>query len=218
MTSNKIYLSYFMDDNTPLYGGEYGVKMKSLRSIENGDTANTKELNFCNHSGTHIDFPNHFSVNGKVVENYDAEFWIFDHPYFVEVNTVESQIIDLSLEDVNLIPQNVDFLIIKTGFSKYRSKEKYWNANPGIAPELAEKLKSRCKNLRVLGMDIISLTSFQNRPLGRISHNKFLIENEILIVEDMYLDKLINQPNRIYCFPILRSGLDGSPVTIIAEL
>jgi kynurenine formamidase len=34
----------------------------------------------------------------------------------------------------------------------------------------------------------------------------------------MYLDQLITQPNRIYCFPILRIGLDGSPVTIIAEV
>ena len=218
MTSNKIYLSYFMDDFTPLYGGDYGVKMTCLRSIEKGDSANTKILNFCNHAGTHIDFPNHFSVNGKVVENYDANFWIFDNPYYVEVDAIDGQIIDLTFEKINAIPNNVDFLIIKTGFSKYRNEERYWKSNPGIAPELAAKLKSRCENLRVIGMDIISLTSFENRPLGRLSHNKFLIENEILIVEDMYLDKLITQPNRIYCFPILRIGLDGSPVTIIAEV
>ena len=207
-----------MDDNTPLYGGEYGVKMQSLRSIENGDTANTKLLEFCNHSGTHIDFPNHFSIQGKVVENYDANFWSFNSPHFIEIEAIDNQIINLTKEQIHAIPQNVDFLILKTGFSKYRNEERYWKSNPGIAPELADKLKFWCPNLRVLGMDIISLTSFGNRPLGRISHNKFLIDNDILIVEDMYLDNLISQPKKIYCLPILRKGLDGSPVTIIAEV
>jgi arylformamidase len=216
--SNIIYLSYFMDENTPLYGGDLGVNMKSLRSIENGDSANTKLLEFCNHSGTHIDFPNHFAVNGKVVEDYDANFWIFNSPFFIEIEAIDDQIIDLTTEQIQNIPNNIDFLIFKTGFSRFRNDEKYWKSNPGIAPELANKLKSKCPNLRVLGMDVISLTSYRNRPLGRISHNKFLIENEILIVEDMYLDKLTTQPKKIFCLPILRKGLDGSPVTIIAEV
>jgi len=214
----NIFLSYYMDDNTPLYGGDYGVKMQSLRSIENGDSANTKLLEFCNHSGTHIDFPNHFSIQGKVVEDYDANFWIFNSPYFIENEAIDNQIIDLTIEQIHAIPQNVDFLILKTGFSKFRNEERYWKSNPGIAPELASKLKLRCPNLRVLGMDIISLTSFGDRPLGRISHNKFLIDNNILIVEDMFLDNLISQPKKIYCLPLLRKGLDGSPVTVIAEV
>jgi arylformamidase len=214
----NIFLSYFMDDNTPLYGGDYGVKMQNLRSIENGDSANTKLLEFCNHSGTHIDFPNHFSIQGKVVEDYDANFWIFNSPFFIEYEVFDNQIINLTNEQMHEIPHNVDFLIFKTGFSKFRNEERYWKSNPGIAPELAEKLKLRCPNLRVLGMDIISLTSFGNRPLGRISHNKFLIDNDILIVEDMYLDNLISQPKKIYCLPFLRKGLDGSPVSIIAEV
>ncbi len=214
----NIFLSYFMDDNTPLYGGYYGVKMQSLRSIENGDSANTKLLEFCNHSGTHIDFPNHFSIQGKVIEDYDANFWIFNSPYFIEIEAIDNQIIDLTIEQIHAIPQNVDFLILKTGFSKFRNEERYWKSNPGIAPELASKLKLRCPNLSVLGMDIISLTSFGDRPLGRISHNKFLIDNNILIVEDMFLDNLISQPKKIYCLPLLRKGLDGSPVTVIAEV
>jgi kynurenine formamidase len=214
----NIFLSYYMDDNTPLYGGYYGVKMQNLRSIENGDSANTKLLEFCNHSGTHIDFPNHFSIQGKVVEDYDANFWIFNSPYFIEIEAIDNQIIDLTIEQIHAIPQNVDFLILKTGFSKFRNEERYWKSNPGIAPELASKLKLRCPNLRLLGMDIISLTSFGDRPLGRISHNKFLIDNNILIVEDMFLDNLISQPKKIYCLPLLRKGLDGSPVTVIAEV
>lgn len=218
MNKKMIYLSYFMDDNTPLYGGTYGVGMENIRSIINGDTANTKLLTFGNHSGTHIDFPNHFSCEGKVVEDYEADFWFFNTPFFLEIDAKDNQIIDLTDEQIISIPKNVDFLILKTGFSKYRKDEKYWKSNPGISPDLAAKLKYQLSNLKVLGMDLISLTAFENRPLGRVSHNKFLLENDILIVEDMNLDYLVSQPLKLYCFPILRKGLDGSPVTIIAEI
>ena len=60
-----LYLSYFMDSNTPLYGGEKGINIKPLNQIKKGDSANTKLISFHNHSGTHIDYPNHFINGGK---------------------------------------------------------------------------------------------------------------------------------------------------------
>ena len=55
-----IFLSHFMDIKTPVYGGGQSIKIEDDRSISKGDTANTKKISFNNHSGTHIDFPNHF--------------------------------------------------------------------------------------------------------------------------------------------------------------
>ena len=66
-------------------------------------------------------------------------------------------------------------------------------------------------------MDTISLTSYQNRVLGRESHRKFLGENDILLVEDMNLKNLNSQPVELMCFPILIKEVDGCPVTIIAK-
>ena len=186
------YLSYFLDDKTPIYGGDSGIDIIKLNDISKGDTANTKRISFHNHSGTHIDFPNHFLENGKFSSNYDADFWIFKNPYVVKVNPSEDEI-------------------------KYRGSKKFWNNNPGISPNLANLLKLRCPNLRVLGMDTISLTSYQNRELGRESHRKFLGENDILLVEDMNLKNLNSQPVELMCFPILIKEVDGCPVTIIAK-
>lgn len=216
--NRHIFLSYFLDKKTPLYGGSKGIEIVKLNDILNGDTANTKKLTLHNHSGTHIDFPNHFINNGKVSNDYNADFWIFNNPYLIELDVSENEIILLSDEQINLIPSNTDFLILKTGFYKYRKAMKFWNNNPGIHPELAKKIKTKCPNLKVLGMDLISLTSYQNRELGRIAHKKFLGENDILLVEDMKLDKLFVNPIKIMCFPMMVKGLDGAPVSIIAEL
>ncbi len=218
MRSEFISLSYFLDDQTPLYGGDKGINIKLERSISAGDTANTKIIILNNHSGTHVDFPNHFIQDGLTSEFYDASFWVFKNPYVFTKLAEPDQIITFTKEEIESIPKDTDFLIYKTGFGKYRGEDMYWNRNPGFAPEVANILRNNFKKLRVLGMDLISLTSFNNRPLGRKAHKAFLGGySPILLVEDMNLVELKIQPKSIFCLPTLIKGVDGSPVNIIAS-
>lgn len=218
MTDKIIYLSYYLDSETPLYGGAKGIEIQSDRSIKNGDTANTKKISLGNHSGTHIDFPNHFFENGKLSDDYGASFWIFNTPFLIDIAASENELISFNDELLNSIPQNTDFLIIKTGFGKLRKTEAYWNYNPGLHPAIASALRLRCPDLRVIGMDFISVTSFQNREIGRVAHKEFLGSLPILLVEDMNLSNLEKSPERLMCFPLMIKGVDGAPVTVIAEL
>jgi len=219
MKLNKhIFLSYFMDGNTPLYGGNKGIIVQEDRSIYNGDTANTKKISFPNHSGTHIDFPNHFFISGKTSEKYQADFWFFSNPYLIQIIAENDELINISDELFNTIPSNTDFLILKTGFGVYRNLERYWNNNPGISLDFAIKLKQKAPKLKIIGMDLISVTSFQNRAIGREVH-KILLggDNPILLVEDMNLQLINSSPKSLTCLPILINGLDGSPITIVAH-
>lgn len=208
-----------MDENTPLYGGDKGIKISEHRSIKRGDTANTKKLELNNHSGTHVDYPNHFFINGLTSENYSPDYWVFKRPFLIIKNTIQDSIINLTNEDIESIPKRTDLLIYKTGFGKFRDKESYWKNNPGFAPEVAEILRDNFPNLRAVGMDFISLTAFQNRELGRLAHRKFLGgDKPILLIEDMNLDLLESQPKSLVCAPLLIKGLDGAPINIIAEI
>ena len=213
------YLSYFLNEDTIIYGGNKGIEIKKLSDIEMGDTANTKSITLHNHSGTHIDFPNHFIINGKVSSDYDPNFWIFTNPFIVDVNLKKDQnIIDSKSFKLESIPKKTDFLILNTGFFNKRGTKVFWNNNPGISSNLAKQLKNQCPMLRVLGMDTISLSGYQNRDLGRESHKEFLGKYDILLVEDMDLRNINNMsPKKIMCFPLLIEKLDGCPVTIIAE-
>jgi len=213
-----IYLSYFLDSETPLYGGGKGIQVVPGNQISLGDTANTKNLSLHNHSGTHIDFPNHFFDDGPVSDDYEASFWVFKKPFVLDIEVSPGMIIGPVQAQIEKVPPETDFLILKTGFGKYRGEEVYWNNNPGLHPELADALRSQCKTLRAIGMDFMSITSFQNRPLGRIAHKAFLGKSPILLVEDMDLSHLHGQPFGIYCFPLLVRGIDGCPVTVIAKL
>jgi len=219
MNKKYIYLSYFLDNQTPLYGGSKGIQIKPERSIISGDTANTKNISFNNHSGTHIDFPNHFFQDGYTSEIYNASFWIFCRPYLLNKEAIADQIISLSDEEIAPIPSETDFLIFKTGFGKHRGEETYWKNNPGFAPEVADILRKNFPYLRAIGMDFISLTAYQHRELGRTAHRAFLGgRRPILLIEDMDVRQLNGQPKLIICAPLLLKGVDGAPVNIIASM
>ena len=213
-----LYLSYFISPETPIYGGEKAIYIEKRSEISKGDSSNTKYLKFPNHSGTHIDFPNHFSDSGKTINDYGPEFWHTERVHVINYEAKDEEIIDNKIFTDNFIPDHTEFLIIKTNFYKKRNKVEYWNNNPGLSPSLAKQLKDKCPNLRFVGFDFISLTSYQNRLLGRKSHVEFLIKNDILLIEDMDLSNMENKPiNSITALPLLFDGLDGSPITIIAS-
>ena len=215
---NHLYLSYLLNENTPIYGGEKAIYIENRSEMSKGDSSNTKYLKFPNHSGTHIDFPNHFSDSGKKSESYEASFWFTSKITVVKYLAKDEEIINQNCFDIQKISANTEFLIINTEFYKRRKEKAYWNNNPGLSPELASNLKKQCPNLRFIGFDFISLTSYQNRILGRKAHVEFLIKNEILLIEDMDLSNIdgINIKS-VTALPLLMEGLDGAPISIIAN-
>jgi arylformamidase len=216
MVKSHIYLSYFLDENTPLYGGERGIQMIPDRAIIKGDTANTKRVTLHNHSGTHIDFPSHFFEDGKVTQDYNASFWIFNDVYLLDKQAAPDELISLNDYELSAIPVRTELILFKTGFSAFRTEDKYWTNNPGISPEVAGQLRKQCPSIRAIGMDFISLTSFQNREIGRSAHREFLGKTPILLIEDMDLRQLYESPTQVIGLPLLLNNADGAPIAIIA--
>ena len=70
-------LSYFISPDTPLYGNGTGTHFINEKNINNGDSCNTLNMQFSNHTGTHIDFPYHFNKKGKKLNEYKSDFWEF---------------------------------------------------------------------------------------------------------------------------------------------
>ena len=213
-----IFLSYFINEQTPIYGGEKAILVEKRSEISKGASSNTKYLKFPNHSGTHIDFPNHFSDDGKIINDYSASFWKFNKVFVISYKAKVNEIIDKEILKKIEIPLDTEFIILNTKFGKYRNEEIYWNNNPGLSPDLAPYLKNKCPNLKAIGFDFISLTSYQNRLLGRVSHRSFLLANDILLIEDMKLDEIENKViNSVIALPLMIDKVDGCPITIIAD-
>ena len=206
-----VFLSHFIDVHTPIYGGEKGrININSVRSIDNGDSSNDSIIEFPLHIGTHIDFPFHFSNEGKKSNDYLASFWIFNKIGFLSCSVDEFEI---KIEELS---SDIELLIFKTGFGLYRNEDIYWSNQPVIPAKFATILRKKFSKLRVFGFDMISLTSKLERVEGKNAHINFLLNNEILVLEDMNLLNINFTPNFVIIAPLQINKANGVPCNVIA--
>ena len=198
----------------------YEEKEKKLNNIlQKLNTMSNRVIKMNNHIGTHIDLPKHFDVNGKVLEQYPACEWVFNKVQLVNIPLEEEEMLSVSHFKKKL-REDTEVLIIKTGFEKFRHQESYWKNNPGVLPEVGTWLRKNFGSIKIIGFDFISLTCFQRREIGRISHRAFLESNKnnepIRIIEDMKLSEIDTDPKKLIVLPLMIKGADGVPVSIIA--
>lgn len=214
-----------IDQKTPLYGNTPRPSIIPHSSISKGDTSNTFLLTIHNHSGTHVDAANHFIENGKRISDYSLDELIFTKPFIWNFPLDDAHLI--RIDDIAALSQylgNVDFLLIHTGFGKFRNDDKYRTQNPGIAPETILWLRKKFPKIRCVGIDSISISSFQHREIGRKAHGAAFIEDDdmgkpILLIEDMKLDEIWNKKvKRIIVLPWLVDGLESAPCNVLAEV
>ena len=218
-----IYLSHFIDENSPVYGNSNGFRNKQLKSISAGDTANTQLWQFPNHLGTHIDLPRHFYANGRALDDFSASYFSCKNIAYVDLSSHirPSMLVGPEFFSDFCLDSSVEAMIVKTGFGAYRKDDMYWRENPGFDSGLANDLRKRFKNIRFFGFDSISLTSYKWRDIGKIVHKEFLKdEHPIIPIEDMNLDRLGQESiiQKMIISPLLVHGADGTPVTIFAEV
>ena len=222
--ANFIKLSHILTSDTPSYGNRDSIKIQFNSSIKNGETANTSSWVFSNnHIGTHIDVPKHFSEEGLKTFEIPISEYFFNLVEVVEIPCTEGRLINIEdFSKFDNIDLHVELILIRTGYEKFRKEEKYWNDNPGLAPELANYFRKKFKKLRCVGFDFISLTSWKFRKEGKLSHSEFLtpLKNckPILIIEDMSLNNVSSKINSVIVSPLFVEDGNGGAVTIFADI
>lgn len=216
------FLSYTLNPKTPTYGNRNEFKIGKQSAIVQGGTANDSTIETTVHIGTHLDMPYHFYENGQTVTSFDADFFHFSKILFLEVHPKHYVIKEDLIHQLEKIDDcGYDILIVKTGACHYRESEKYWNENYGFHPDVYDTLVSRFPKIRIFGFDTISVSSFQDRPMGKEAHQRFLNpKNPILLLEDMDLTEVDTSTNfsSIIIAPLRIEQCDGLPCTVIAIL
>jgi kynurenine formamidase len=221
----KVCLSHIIGQDTPAYGNRDRIFIRDNSSIQKGESANTSCWIFSNnHIGTHIDTPYHFLEKGKKTYEYAVEYFFFSKICLVDIPCNEAKLIDT--DDFKALGDSmeadIELLLIRTGYEQYRQDDKYWNDNPGLAPELADYLRAHYPGLRCVGFDFISLTSWKFRQKGRESHRAFLDSDdnskEILIIEDMSLINITQKLKQVIVAPLFVEDGNGGAVTVFATI
>jgi len=213
-------LSYPLSVQTPMYGNGVSPLISPKKSIHQGDSCNTYELSFLNHSGTHIDGPSHFWKSAKSINDFKLDSLYFNKPCFVSCSKNKNGVICINdLKDA-LKDRTIDLLIIKTGFQKYRAKDRsmYCSNNPCLAPEAASWLRKTFPLLRGVAIDCISISSCSHRKLGRETHRILLKPvhgRSILIIEDVCIPQQTKRITSVLVAPFYIDGVDSTPCTVI---
>lgn len=221
--SDFVLLSHVLRQDTPSYGNRDKVIIRVNSSIKAGETANSSCLVLSNnHIGTHIDVPRHFSVDGKRTIDYPIGDYVFEKCQVIDLPKSDACLIGPEDMQELTIDNDVELLLIRTGYEALRGEDGYWDNNPGLAPELADYLRERFPKLRCIGFDFISVTSWKHRLEGRLAHKTFLApENggkEIWAIEDMSLKDATQEIKRVVVAPLMVEDGNGTPVTVIAEI
>jgi kynurenine formamidase len=213
------YLSYPLSQVVPAYGCEHvELTLKQIKSIRQGDPCNTFWLGLENHFGTHVDAPAHFYADGMTIAEYFPETWFSHRPCVIRIEVKENELIGID-SLAGHIPETADMVLVQSGFHRFRGTEKYTCHNPGLKPEVGIWLREKYPSVRLVGFDFISLSSFQNRNLGREAHRAFLdphgVGVPILIIEDMDLSCELSGLLSVWVVPLRVVGLDSAPCTVI---
>lgn len=216
-----VWLSYPLDKDTPAYGGGSGFEYLRDKSLEKGDSCNASRLEFSSHIGTHVDAPFHFVESGKTVDEYSPSSWIYEKPLVISCEMNGSELVRTANLDIppHVVTEETDLLLIKTGFGKNRANENYWKRNPGISFDLAQSILEKFPGIQALGIDTISISSFEHREEGRKTH-RLLLQSGVRIFEDVDLSQ-VNAGDNLRCviaLPLRFEKADGAPCTIIGML
>lgn len=216
-----IYLSHVLTEKISVYGGEGLLSIAALKALEKGDSANVFRFSMENHWGTHIDAPNHFFENGQKVSDYPAHFFFFESPRVIQVSLKPSDILK-SGNWIGEISHDNDLLLLQAGWSRFRGQQIYSSENPGIHPEVGTCLRENYPNIRAVGIDWISVSSFQNREMGRQAHRAFLdpqgSNNPVLLIEDMDLSQDLKGLKQVWAAPLRVEGIDSAPCTVMGRV
>ena len=206
-----IVLSKQIRNNLPIYGGVFNKNLTKSKSISVGDSCNESSLFFGFHVGTHVDFPWHFINDGKKGCDYNY-FIIYKNPTIVSTKIVDSL---MQIENtLNFDPDSECIMIV----AKEEENNSNILLNVGLSLEFAKVIYDKLPKLRAVFLNTVSISSINNRSVGREVH-KFFLKKGILIYEDCDFSKaaMINYNNYIYTFHIFGLENDGSPCVIFSN-
>lgn len=219
-----IIISYPLTITGPLYPGTPPVTISNVKDIKDGATSTTSLISFSSHAGTHLDLPLH--VCKRSGKDLPIKFGSIR-------NGGPCICMDIPIAGDNAImPSNLQFensncfdihtVLLRTGSWMVRTTDPslYSRSHPWIHPDCVPVLRTKFPSLKVIGLDVISITNPGHKDAGREAHRKLLCEDpSILILEDLNLfsEDLLSGKMLITITPLIMDCSDGVPVFCFVE-
>lgn len=205
-------LSHIVSEEMPVFPGTESPVLDIGCSLE-GDGFLEKKMTLFSHTGTHIDAPAHLLEEAPFLDNFSiGKFYgkamVIDIPSGTE---------EIGIEMIGSYTEHLEeteFVLIRTGWSRYWGEDKYFENFPVLSLEAADCLSSY--PLKAIGLDVISADPVDETTLPR---HRYFLKNNICIVENLILPESLPCKDFYFsCFPLKIREADGSPVRAVAYI
>ncbi len=196
-------MSTFPGSENPYFSRVADVESDGFRELR---------LSINSHCGTHIDAPSHILANGRSISELPLSTFS-GTGIIIDLLEIQS---DTDLLSINLFSskKKIDFVLFKTGWSRYWNTSLYFKEYPFPDNNIIKHVVSM--GIKGVGIDTPSIDPIESHKL---QNHYALLDNEIIVIENLTnLEYLKDTFFTFYCFPLNISNGDGSPVRAFAVL
>ncbi|PCH35726.1 putative cyclase [Wolfiporia cocos MD-104 SS10] len=195
----------------PSYNAELTFK------LADGDFANVHTLTLGSHTGTHIDAPYHFFLDGCTVDNLDLRLLAAAPAVVVDLRLKKAHE-PIRWEDLEKHAHRMRrgvAVLLCTGWSRRFGQQGY-SDHPFLELEAARRILDA--GVRVIGADTLSPDEFtEEGDTGQV--HRLVLGSGGVIVENLNnLGQVLDkgwEDVRVSVLPLRLSGVDGSPVRAV---
>jgi arylformamidase len=189
--------------------GDPIVILERMKKIEEGANANVSHLDLGVHTGTHVDAPYHFLMEGAGIDTLPLDVLV--GPVQVVELGDDIGVIDAKVVEKAGIVKGTCRVVFKTHNSTYWAQHttEFQPTFVGVSVDGAEALVKL--GIKLVGIDYLSVAPYKkSRPTHEV-----LLKASMVIVEGMDLSAVSAGLYQLYCLPLKLGGADGAPARVI---
>lgn len=170
-----------------VYKGDPKPMYRNINQLKDGDSYNLSMVEFCTHTGTHIDAPSHFLEDGKTIDQIRlSKFY-----GACTVVTIEGVLTGEDMEQ--LLPYCKKKILFHSDGKAFLSQSAVY-----VLCDYGADL---------IGTDGVSVAF----PKEEVAVHRELLMNQIVILEGLNLEGIKDGNYTISAFPIKLAGLEAAP-------
>jgi arylformamidase len=198
-------ISWPISPSMTAYKDRHVVEIKPIKTLNNDGVCETV-ITLGSHSGTHVDAPAHFKVNGKTIDQIGLAQLLGDCRVF-DLGHVKDAIKASDLEALDIQPNEI--ILFKTQNSSLDANaffcSQFVYLDAGSAAYLATK------NIKAVGIDYLGI---ERGNKEHPAHN-ICFDNNVLIIEGLRLQNVAAGKYFFACLPIALQGVEAAPARAI---
>ena len=198
-------LTHPLSSDTPVYPGDPPVGVEPAATHE-VDGYRVTDVHLNSHAGTHLDAPAHLVADGRTLDDYPVDRFVFD-AHVVDCTGLDA---DATIHASDLPDPDCEMLLLHTGWDAHWGTDRY-DDHPHLASDAARWCADRGYDLGLdtAGPDPTGADTFP-------AHRR-LFRADCLLLENLTGLADVPERVRVSAFPLALADADGAPVRAVAE-